>query len=397
MTSGALLSARERAIWAGCFFIVAALLIVSRFASNDPDSSLYAELSAKLSAQPVARWVAPEWWGLWPDAGLTGYFREHPAGLFLIPAALGRTGVPPIQASYIFGIAAGLISLLLASRLVLRLTSREDGRAALLLLQLMPVAFIFRIRDNHEYPMLVCLLAGLVGLDGVSRSWGWMVLVMAAFAAGLLVKGVFVAVVLMAAALWIAFNPAGGSRARQIAACVAGIGAMTAAAIVYDVWYRRVTGGPFWAAYWARQLGPMSIASPLGQAWSFLSHVWFYLQRLLFHPAPWSVALLWAAWRRPGLVKEVTTSERRGLAFALTCAALSVLLLSAASRFAERYAFSATYLIGAAGSVIAFRGWPTVRRVVTKIDAVVPAPAAFVWTVLIILRLVLGPFLPRIG
>ena len=45
----------------------------------------------------------------------------------------------------------------------------------------MPLAFIFRIRDNHEYPMLVCLLAALAGLDGVSRSWAWIVLVIAAF------------------------------------------------------------------------------------------------------------------------------------------------------------------------------------------------------------------------
>jgi 4-amino-4-deoxy-L-arabinose transferase-like glycosyltransferase len=163
---------------------------------------LYADLSTKLSAQPLVRWVAPEWWGLWPAAKQTGYFREHPAGLFWIPAALGRVGVPPVQASYIFGIAAGLASLLLAGWLVMRVTSREDGRAALVLMQLMPLAFTFRIRDNHEYPMLVCLVASLAGLDGVSRSWRWIALVMIGLSAGLLVKGVFVSLVRACNRLW---------------------------------------------------------------------------------------------------------------------------------------------------------------------------------------------------
>ena len=37
----------------------------------------------------MRRWLAPEWWGFWPDAQMTGLFREHPAGVFLLPAALG--------------------------------------------------------------------------------------------------------------------------------------------------------------------------------------------------------------------------------------------------------------------------------------------------------------------
>jgi 4-amino-4-deoxy-L-arabinose transferase-like glycosyltransferase len=43
------------------------------------------------------------------------------------------------------------------------------------LLQLMPVAFIFRIRANHEYPILVCLLLSLLGLAwiGEKRPGGW--------------------------------------------------------------------------------------------------------------------------------------------------------------------------------------------------------------------------------
>jgi 4-amino-4-deoxy-L-arabinose transferase-like glycosyltransferase len=397
--SGRLLSGRERGIWIACFLIVSALLVLTRFTSSDPDSALYAALSTKLSQQPVTRWIAPEWWGLWPQAHQTGYFREHPAGLFFIPAALGRAGVPTEQASYIFGVGAALVALVCVSYLVMRVTSRAEGRAALVLLQIMPVAFVFRIRDNHEYPMLVCLLVSLIGLDGVSRSWWWAPLVAIGFAAGLLVKGVFVVLVLIGAVLWIALDPAAASsRSRQILACVFGLVVMAAVAWAYDATYLSVTGETFWRAYWKRQLGPMQFDSAAEHAILFVRHLGFYAVRLLFHPAPWSLVLAWTLWRiwasppaaAPG-------NERRALALVLAFTAISVVILSAASRFAERYAFSATYLVGAAGVIIAYRRSAALKTALAALESRVPAAPAIVWLTLIVLRLALGPFLPRIG
>ena len=100
---------------------------------------------------------------------MTGYFREHPAGAFLLPAAMNRIGLPAVQGAYVVGVAAGLASLLMMASLIRTFASRDDARAALVLLQLMPVAFIFRIRANHEYPMLVCLLITIAGLVWASR------------------------------------------------------------------------------------------------------------------------------------------------------------------------------------------------------------------------------------
>ena len=72
----------------------------------------------------------------------------------------------------------------------------------------MPVAFIFRIRANHEYPMLVCLLVALVGVDGVRRSWALgSVVAFAGLTAALLVKGVFVVMVADRRGLWTLINP----------------------------------------------------------------------------------------------------------------------------------------------------------------------------------------------
>ena len=393
-------SAREGAAWAAAFLIIAALLVTTRFTSDDPDSALYASISARLSQEPIGRWLAPEWWGFWPEASMSGLFREHPAGIFLLPAAIARVGIPGEQAAYIVGIAAGLLAVIFAGVLVGRLVDKGTGRAALILLQLMPVAFIFRIRANHEYPMLVCLLALLLALDGVRRSPWWILGVGAALSIALVVKGVFVILILTGAVLWIAIDPLNGrARARQAIALCTGLVMMAAVAYVYDAIYVDVTGERFWQGYWARQLGPLRIATPLEGAASLVANALFYLSRLIWLPAPWSLALLAVVWAyRRTLVRWTIepVTARRGLLFALLFAAASVVVLSPSSRFAERYAFSATYVVAAAGIVVAWRHWPQLRSIVERLDSRVPALPVIVWTALMLLRLVLGPLLPRL-
>ncbi|MFI5177618.1 MAG: ArnT family glycosyltransferase [Vicinamibacterales bacterium] len=396
-----LLSPREGLIWVASFLLVSTLLVATKFTSSDPDSSLYASISGRLSQEPAARWIAPEWWGFWPEANMTGLFREHPAGVFLLPAAISRLGIPGEQAAYIVGMGAGLAALLLIGVLVNRLVSTADARAALVLLQVMPVAFLFRIRANHEYPMLVALLVTLVSLENARRSWWWVLGVAAGLTIGLLVKGVFVVLVCLAAGLWIAINPTRimGTAARLLVVCVIAAAVTGAIAWLYDAAYLRATGETFWGPYWRRQLGPVTIATPLDNASTLAGHIAFYLSRLVWFPAPWSLALVAVLWRRPGLKTSwaaLPATSRRGLVLALAFAALAVLLLSPSSRFAERYAFSAAYMIGAAGAVVAYRTWPPITRLLTTLDARVPALPAVVWLALMLLRLALGPWLPRI-
>lgn len=393
------LTDRERALWALAFVIVAALLVATQFASDDPDSKLYAELSAQLAKGPVSHWIAPEWWGHWEMDGL---FREHPIGVFLLPTALGALGIPGVQAAYIVGIAAGVGSLLLIAALVARATSATSARTTLVLLQLMPVAFIFRIRANHEYPMLFCLLATLVGLDAVRESWRRIWIVPVALTAALLVKGVFVVIVLLAAALWILLNPLEqtGSSRRPLVAMLAGLAVMALVAYGYDAWYLRVTGERFWAQYWERQLGPLTLATPADGASTLAGHLVFYVVRLVWHPAPWSFALALVGWRHRRDVRAWWRSSagpaRRSFLFALCFAAAATLMLSPASRFAERYVFAAVYAIATLGAVLAPTAWPPLGKLLDTLEHRVPALPVVTWFVLMLLRLGLGPMLPRI-
>ena len=398
--TGRFLTRKEVAAWAIFYVFVSVLLVATGFTSDDPDSALYANLSAKLAQGPITHWIAPQWWGYWDGQGL---FREHPAGVFLLPTALTLVGLPAVQASYVVGIGAGLLSILLIGWLVSRVTAPGDGRAALVLLQLMPVAFLFRIRANHEYPMLACLLLVLIGLDEVRRgSWWWTALIAIALTGALLVKGVFIALIFLAAGLWVLINPAQapGSLVRPVIATLMSCVVMAAAALAYDAAYLRVTGETFWVPYWRRQLGPLEIATPIDGASTIVDHVLFYLSRLAWHAAPWSLALVAIAIQRRGEVRGVfrpgNDTLKRGALFALAFTLLAVAMLTPSSRFAERYAFSATYAIATLGAIVAWRSWPALSRFITRCDHAVPALPAALWCALMLARLIVGPFLPRI-
>ena len=395
-----LLPRRDVVGWAICFLAISALLVTIRFASDDPDSALYAAQVARLAEEPPSRWIAPEWWGNWDHEGL---FREHPVGVLLVPTLLAAAGVPGIQAAYIVGIAAGLVSVVLIAAIIARLTTISDGRAVLILLQLMPLASIFRIRANHEYPMLVCLLVAIIGIEAVRRSWRWVWVTPLALCSAVLVKAAFVAVPLLAIGWWTLINPlrSPGSIRRPIFTVAAGLVAIVVMSFCYDAVYLRVTGESFWAGYWARQMAPLSIGALPGDAPGVMHHLGFYVLRLMWHPAPWSIALVVAAWHTRGrwraTWRALPESQRRGLLFAVMFATTTVAMLTPASRFAERYIFSVNYVVAAAGIVVALHHWTALRSFITRLDARVPALPAICWTLLMLLRLVAGPYLPRVS
>ncbi len=166
------LTARDRLVYGAGFTVAALLVYAMHFTSHDGDSALYAAIGGHTSAEPLRQWVAPKWWALWPGSTIDELFIEHPAGLFWLPAALGRLGLPAAPSAYVVGVGASLLTLVGLSALIARIDGPVAARATLTLLPLMPVAFVFRVRANHEYPMLLCLVVALVALEGRAASRG---------------------------------------------------------------------------------------------------------------------------------------------------------------------------------------------------------------------------------
>jgi 4-amino-4-deoxy-L-arabinose transferase-like glycosyltransferase len=367
------------------------------YRTRDPDSRLYAEIAARMSEAPAPGWIAPDFPPGW---FMSGPFREHPVGLFVPAAALARLHYPPRQAVYALNALYQVLTIVLLPRLAAALVPGLEARALGWLVQLLPIAFTFRIRANHEQLVLLCLVAALHGTErGRSRS-RWLLLTVAAFASLVLVKGVLAAFGPALCALWLlvrrqtSSGPVAGDRASWIG-LGAGVVAMAATAVLYEHLYRMATGQPFWSFYLARQLG-VAAATGWGISPNLGNLVW-YLGRVLWFPFPWSLALAISTWRarrlwwRPGPPAEGADLGRgalAGAAFAVAVTVLHVGLFSFCDRRADRYVFPVYYAVGAAGGVAALRASTALARFAGAIDR--PWVPAAVWAVALAAHVLAG-------
>jgi 4-amino-4-deoxy-L-arabinose transferase-like glycosyltransferase len=362
-----------------------AALVAVDYRARDPDSRLYAEISARMAVAAPGSWIAPEFPPGWYMSGL---YREHPVGLFVPAAALAALGYPAEQAAYAMNAVYQVLGIVLVQRLAASLVSGPEARALGWLIQLLPIAFTFRIRANQEAAVLLCLLVALYGTERARERKHFAALVALGLVGLLLVKGVLAVFGPALCALWlVARRRASGAREGDRAAWAAGAAglvAMATAAVVYELLYRQATGEPFWSFYLARQLGVAAATHDAsGPTSGFLYNLVWYLARVLWFAFPWSVLLLVAVWRasaRGGSVPESAprdTGTRAGALFTLAVVGLYVLLFSLSDRRADRYIFPVYYAVGAAGGVAALRLVPALRRLAGRLDR--PWLPAAVW------------------
>jgi 4-amino-4-deoxy-L-arabinose transferase-like glycosyltransferase len=367
---------------------VAALAAVG-YRTRDADSRLYAEMAARMSEAPAAGWIAPDFPPGWY---LSGPFREHPAGLLVPAAALARLGYPAPQAAYALNALYQVLTIVLVQRLAATLVPGLEARALGWLVQLLPIAFTFRIRANHEQALLLCLVAAIYGTERARSRPRFALLTVGGLVGLLLVKGVLAAFGPALCALWLlsrrltASRPEPSDRSAWLG-LLAGVVAMGATAVAYEHLYRLATGEPFWSFYLARQLG---VAAAAGHATGLLAtagNLAWYLGRVVWFAFPWSLTLLLAAWRarliRARLAAGGDSSSARGALagglFAVATVVLYVGLFSLSARRADRYVFPVYTVVGAAGGVAALRASTRLRRLAGALDR--PWVPAAVWAV----------------
>ena len=173
-----------------------------------------------------------------------------------------------------------------------------------------------------------------------------------------------------------------------------GIAATAGVAIAYDAIHAAATSEPFWSIL-AEADGPLTEIGTFDVVLNSARNLLFYISRLVWHPAPWSLALALVAWRMRGNFgagwRAIPAPARQGLLFAIAFALLATLLVSPVSRYAERYAFPDSHAIACAGVVAVRRAWPSVSDAVMRLDRRIPAFPALVWLALALLRLLPDP------
>lgn len=389
---------REVLSWAVALAVTWTALAVLGYGARDPDSRLYAEIAARTAAAPLSRWIAPDFPPGWY---MSGPFREHPAGFFAPPAMLARLGYPAPQAPYALNVFYQVLAIVLVVRLAATVVADTEARALGWLLQLLPIAFTFRIRANHEAAVLLCLLAALLGTERARSRPRWAILTALGLVGLLLVKGLLAVFGPVLCALWLlargrtAPRPAPSDRAAWLGLAVS-VAAMGLAAAVYESAYRQATGEPFWSFYAARQLGVAAVADSGARLTRCAYNLVWYLGRVLWFPFPWSLTLLAAAWhlRASGgsgsdpAANRLDPGTRAGALFVVLTVALYVGVFSLSDRRADRYVFPAYYTVGAAGAVAALRASPRLRRLAGHFDR--PWAPAVVFVVAFLLHLAGG-------
>jgi 4-amino-4-deoxy-L-arabinose transferase-like glycosyltransferase len=330
---------------------------------------------------------------------MEGLYREHPVGLFVPAALLARLGFPAEQAAYAMNAAYQVLTVVLVTRLAATIVPGLEARALGWLIQLIPIAFTFRIRANQEQAVLLCLLLALYGTEKARERPRWALLTVAGLVGLLLLKGVLAVFGPALCALWLLCRRrTSGPGPRESAAWLGvavGVAAMAGTTLAYELLYRAVTGESFLAVYLGRQLGAAAVAqSEAGLAQKAYNAVW-YLCRVVWFPSPWSLTLILGAWtalraRRSGwrLDHEGSAGLRAGALFAVGVTVLYVGLFSLSDRRADRYIFAVYYAVAAAGAVGALRAWPALRRLAERLDR--PWVPAAVWSVTFLLHLFAG-------
>jgi hypothetical protein len=387
-------------------------LVLVRYESRDPDSALHVDIERDLASLPAARWIAPEWWGYWDSEGL---YREHPVGIFLPPVLLARLGYPAAQAGYAINALYQVLTILLIYQLAAVFLSPRDARALAWLLQLLPIAFTYRVRANHEQAVLLCLLVAIYATERARRSpaWGW--LQAAATAAMLLVKGMFAVLVPLVCGLWLILGHVwsghrgtgaqrtprstghGGTEARSDVSAWLGLAGSVVVAVVlglaYESAYRHATGQSFLAEYLRRQLVLAAAQTGPWPVLQKLENVAWYLGRIFWFALPWTIVLLVAAWHRwRGTSAELAACDRtgrewQGLALTLAVAVFWVALFSLSDRRADRYIFPVYVLVGGAGAGLALCRSPRLRGWVARVEQLHPVEIAAVWLALFFLHI----------
>ncbi len=393
------------AAWFAAWVVTASLLGATGFESRDPDSRLYAGISERLVSEPTVRWIAPEWWGLWDTNG--PYF-EHPVGLFVPAAALGRAGYPPGQAAYALNALYQIAAFALVTSISAFVMSTRDARALGWILQLLPIAFVFRVRANQEYAVLAALLFAVYATERARKSPGWIAGMLAGFCGVLLVKGVFAGIVPVVCTVWLVARAESGPLVRKADRHAwTGIVLMPVAALAvawaYDAFYVHVTGRSFIDLYTGRQLPEESLTTGSRILRTAYTASW-YFSRVMWYAFPWSLLAIAAAvagirrgaWR-PGWMSRPRPAEwttaRQAAWFGLVSGFLLMAAFSLAYRKADRYIFPVYFLVGAVGAGWALRRVPAMGRLADRLDR--PWIPAAIYVALILLTLISTGRLPQ--
>lgn len=339
--------------------VVAILLVQFNYVARETDSRLYTRFIKQLSTKPIGEFVAPKWAGMSPYAEKeTPFVRDHLPGQYFLPVILTKVGVPASHAHYIVNTFVRLVILYIIFKLALLLLPINQAICVPLLIQLMPINFTYQLRSNHEYPMLMFSLIGVWGLTYFQTNKKKAYLLIAlALLGSYYIKGL--AMLPLLPIFWLALiiqAPNIKQEWPKITAVFASIVLLIPlTSIFFELYFRSVTGVPFFKKYFEVQIYKRSIEAS-SSAFNIINKVknfFYYFTRMLSYTLPYSlVGIIFAIKERKKLKEFLMHPMVQGL---LLLAFVNVAFFSLSDRTASRYIFSSYYSFAAIAIIFVLR------------------------------------------
>lgn len=361
--------------WAVALLVCLVVLVLTRYNSRDPDSQFYVLIVEQLATKPWRDWIAPTWMGFFQFKH-TDFIKDHFVGHFIPALLLARAGFPAQQALYAMNLLYQILCLGLIGSLARAHFGKRLTAPLLLCLLFSPIAFLYRVRANHEPLVLLGVLVGMYAALRMRRDARWTLLFAAACHLSFLAKGiVFVMVPACAGIVLLVHGRELGARrvaflAILMAVALASVGL---SAMAYETAFYARTGESFFEGYWKLQIVQRSMGerpmpaimrglAQMGYVFEGelpfplrkLANMLYYAGTVLWSAMPWTLALLAPFSPRVRSAWRTALAERPaaflGVLVFLLPALFHVFLFSASNRLALRYIYPAHWLAAAAGA-----------------------------------------------
>jgi 4-amino-4-deoxy-L-arabinose transferase-like glycosyltransferase len=309
------------------------------FDYHDSDSSCYSRISQELAYEPLSTWCAPQWYG---HGGNQGLFRDHPPGLFWLPALLVRAGVKASRAALCANFIYILLGLYFLFKLAALYGDAALGWAAVFGFVLTPIFMQYLVRANHEQPLNLAVVAGLYGLARSSRAFRYKALFAAALVFAVFIKGLSAIILsILAFLFWLILS----RNRKTFTLIVVAHLLMLATVALFEGWYRSVTHSSFLAVYIAFQGGRtvQAVFAPLRKLYNLM----WYGGRALWFSAPWVYFALYGLFKYGK--KKLALAKDTLIQFLFGGSAAVMAFISLSDRKADRYIFPAYLLLSFAG------------------------------------------------
>lgn len=351
------------------FFILGVTAIgLTKYRSHSFDSQFYGKLVTQLSTKPISGWLTPKWdahYGHTKDE----YIRDHLIG-HLIPAViLSQLGIPGPVALHAIQLIYYILSLYLLTYLAGLYFGRRDSLAILWALQIIPMAFSYGIRANHERAVLFYMLIAVIGSVKMANHLKWCWITLIGIVAIFLIKGIFFLPIMFFSLLVFAISLKNiFSKKAFYGLCffASSILVIIGVGYLYEHLFFQQTGLSFFEGYWSEQISDRIIKAEQSSSIIFakLHNLKYYIGRTLYYSFPWSILALIFLWKKRSLIspylknlhpkKWIHLEDYHPLRGAMIFNLIvfgHVLMFSLSNRTASRYLYPA-YLVLAAISIV---------------------------------------------